>query len=159
MSLKTSAVNRYGLRRSFMNIRKCPWQVILSFYPVKIQVLRLFFTERTIKIQSGDLKSRIDACQKDCASLKDKFYNRLHLDTNTQVKVGLQQTGTFLLTYLLNFFSNLFAVGIGRTLNAMIDDKLGASELHSSIIGNNLFKFTQRIRFASGWPHLTAPGI
>ena len=31
------------------------------------------------------------------------------------------------------FFSNLFSVGIGRMMNAMIDDKLGAFELHSSI--------------------------
>jgi len=30
--------------------------------------------ERTVKIQSGDLKSRIDTCQKDCASLKDRFH-------------------------------------------------------------------------------------
>ncbi|KAF8817315.1 ankyrin, partial [Phlegmacium glaucopus] len=42
---------------------------------------------RTVKIQiPGDLKSRIDKCQKSCAALKDDFYSRLHLDTNTQVK-------------------------------------------------------------------------
>jgi hypothetical protein len=51
----------------------------------------LFFTERTIKIKSDDLKSRIDACQKDCASLKDRFSIRVHVATNIQV----QQTGTF----------------------------------------------------------------
>ncbi|KAF8817223.1 hypothetical protein BYT27DRAFT_7075154 [Phlegmacium glaucopus] len=49
---------------------------------------------RTVKIQiPGDLKSRIDECQKSCATLKDDFYSRLHLDMNTQVK----ETGTFLL--------------------------------------------------------------
>jgi hypothetical protein len=77
-------------------------------YPVKLQI-QLFFTERTVKIQGGDLKSRIDKCQKDCASLKDTFYNRLHLDTNIQVK------------------------GIGRTLKAIKDDKLGTFKLHSSL--------------------------
>ena len=52
-----------------------------------------FFTGRTVKIQIGDLKSRIDTCQKDCASLKDKFFSRIHLATNMQV----QQNGTFYL--------------------------------------------------------------
>ena len=37
-------------------------------------------------IQIGDLKSRIDSCQKDCASLKDKFFSRIHLDTNRMLK-------------------------------------------------------------------------
>jgi hypothetical protein len=99
MSLKISAVNRYGLRRSFMNIPNCPWQVIRSFTLLNFKSNNCFL-ERTVKIQSGSLKSRIDACQKNCASLKDSFYSRLHLDTNIQVKeikVGLQQTGTFLL--------------------------------------------------------------
>ena len=30
-------------------------------------------------------------------------------------------------------FSNLFVVGIGRMMNAMMDDKLGTFEFHSSI--------------------------
>ena len=56
-------------------------------YPVKLQVERLFlFTERTVKIGLGDLKLRIDTCQKDCAFLKDRFLSRIHLDTNIQVK-------------------------------------------------------------------------
>ena len=95
-----------------------------------------FFTERTVKINSGDLESRIDACQKDCASLKDRFNTRVQIDTNIQVKEikgGVQQTGTFLLVCRC-LFSNLFAVGIGRMMKAMIDDKLGDFELHSSII-------------------------
>ena len=94
-----------------------------------------FFTERTVKIKSGNLKSRIDTCQKDCASLKDSFYSRLHLDTNIQVKeikIAVQQTGTFFLVCSC-LFSNLIAVRIGRTLNAMKDDKLGALKLHSFI--------------------------
>jgi hypothetical protein len=57
------------------------------------------------------LKSRIDQCQKGCASLKDNFQSRLNLDTNIQTK------------------------HIRRTLNAIKDDKLGTFELHSS---NNL---------------------
>jgi len=67
------------------------------------------FVGRTVKIQMpGDLKSRIDACRKNCAALKDDFYSRLHIDTNTQVKetntqvreikAGLYQNGTFLLS-------------------------------------------------------------
>ena len=73
------------------------------------------FVGRTVKIQiPGDLKSRIDVCRKNCAALKDDFYSRLHIDTNTQVKetntqvkeannqlteikAGLHQNGTFLL--------------------------------------------------------------
>ena len=58
------------------------------------------FSVRTIKIKSGDLKSRINTCQKDCSSLKDRFNTRLHVDTNAQVKEikgGVQQTGTLLL--------------------------------------------------------------
>jgi hypothetical protein len=65
------------------------------------------FSERTVKIQSGDLKSRIDACQKDSASLKDRFNSRLNLDTNIQVKeikVGLQQTGAFFYLFVDTFF-------------------------------------------------------
>ena len=46
----------------------------------------MLFTGRTIKIISGDLKSRIDTCQKDCASLKDRFNSRLLIDTNIQMK-------------------------------------------------------------------------
>ena len=71
-------------------------------YPLKLQAssLTIVFTERIVKIQSGDLKSRINMCQKDCASLKDRFSIRVHVDTNIQVKEikgGVQQTGTFLL--------------------------------------------------------------
>ena len=44
------------------------------------------FSERTVKIRIGALKSRIDTCQKDCALLKDRFLVRIHLDTNIQVK-------------------------------------------------------------------------
>ena len=92
---------------------------------------------RTLKIQGSDLKSRIDACQKDCASLKDKFYGRLHLDTNIQVKeikVDLQHAGTSFFFFLVDIFSSdNFTVGIGRMLNAIKDEKLGAFELHSSI--------------------------
>ena len=73
------------------------------------------FVGRAVKIQiPGDLKSRIDVCRKNCATLKDDFYSRLHIDTNTQVKetntqvkeannqlteikAGLHQNGTFLL--------------------------------------------------------------
>ena len=57
----------------------------------------MFFTERTIKIKTGDLKSRIDTCQKDCASLKDRFNTRLHVDTNIQVKEMKAGMGTFFL--------------------------------------------------------------
>ena len=48
-----------------------------------------------------------------------------------EIKAGLQKNGTFLSFDAL--FSNLFAVGTGRILKAMKDDKLGAFELHSSI--------------------------
>jgi hypothetical protein len=47
-------------------------------------------------------------------------------------------------------------VGIGRTLEAIKDDKLGTFEfLFSSIIHS----FSQREIFASGYPRLTLPGI
>ncbi|KAG6906173.1 hypothetical protein DXG01_015448 [Tephrocybe rancida] len=68
----------------------------------------------TVKIQiPGGLKSRIDACQACCTTLKDSFSSRLHIDTNTQVKemkAGLQQTG--------------------QMLEAIKDDKL-AQKIHS----------------------------
>jgi len=93
-----------------MNIRNCPLQVIRSCILLNFKFDHcLFFTERTIKIGSGDFKSRIDSCQKDSASLKHSLHTRVNLDTNIQVK------------------------GIGRMVKAMIDDKLGAVELHSSI--------------------------
>ena len=85
----------------------------------------MLFTGRTIKIISGDLKSRIDTYQKDCASLKDRFSIRIHVDTNIQVTEMKVNIGTFLLSCLFVPFSNLFAVNVGR----MIDDELGASEL------------------------------
>ena len=59
----------------------------------------MFFTERIIKIKSGGLKSRIDTCQKDCASLKDRFNTRFLLGINNHVKEikgGMEKTGTFL---------------------------------------------------------------
>ncbi|KAG6912699.1 hypothetical protein DXG01_012793, partial [Tephrocybe rancida] len=69
---------------------------------------KLHWAGRTVKIQiPGGLKSRIDACRACCATLKDSFNSRLHIDTNIQVKeikAGLQQTG--------------------RTLEAIKDDKL-----------------------------------
>ncbi|KAG6916635.1 hypothetical protein DXG01_006055 [Tephrocybe rancida] len=75
---------------------------------------KLAWAGRTVKIQiSGGLKSRIDACRARCASLKDSFNSRLHIDTNTRVRgimAGLQQTG--------------------QTLEAVKDDKL-AKEIHS----------------------------
>ena len=58
-------------------------------FPVNFKFNIFFFspsTERTAKILIGDLKSRVDTCQKDCASLKDRFLNRINLDTNIQVK-------------------------------------------------------------------------
>ena len=75
-------------------------------YSVELQAQRWFLTDRTVKICSGDLKSRIDAYQKACASLKDRFNSGLLVDTNIQVKeikVGVQQTGTFFLVCLLHF--------------------------------------------------------
>ena len=84
----------------------------------------MLFTERTIRTISGDLKSRIDTCQKDCASLKDRFSIRVHVDTNIQVKEMKFDMGTYLLLCLFMPFSNLFAANIGR----MVDDELGASE-------------------------------
>ena len=89
MLLETLAVNRYGLRRSFTNTRNCPWQVIRSFVLLTSSLTFPFFppsTERTAKILIGDLKSRIDTCQKDCTSLKDRFFSIILLDTNIQVK-------------------------------------------------------------------------
>ena len=65
-------------------------------YPVKSS-LTFLFTERTIKIISGDLKSRIGTCQKNCASLKDRFSIGVHVDTNIQVKEMNTNMGTFLL--------------------------------------------------------------
>ena len=86
----------------------------------------MFFTERTIKIKTGSLKLHIDTCQKDCAYLKEWFNTRLSVDTNLQVKEvmgGMQQTGAYLCVCWC-LFPNLFMVGIGRMMNAMIDDKL-----------------------------------
>ena len=61
------------------------------------KVQRFFVTERTVKINIGDFKSRIETCQKDCASLKDRFSIRVHIDTNIQVKEMKVDMGTFLL--------------------------------------------------------------
>ena len=93
----------------------------------------MLLSERTVKLQSGDLKSRIDACQKDCASLRDRFNTRLHVDTNIQVKEMKVGIGTFLLVCSY-FFSDLITAGIGRMLNAIKDDKLGTFESHSFYI-------------------------
>ena len=80
-----------------MNIRNCPCQVIRSFVLLDFKSERLFFTERAVKINIGDLKLRIETCQKDCASLKDRFTIRVHVDTNIQVKEMKVDMGTFLL--------------------------------------------------------------
>ena len=53
-----------------------------------------------MKIISGDLKSRIQTCQKDCASLKDRFSIGVHVDTNIQVNEMNVNMGTFLLACL-----------------------------------------------------------
>ena len=81
---------------------KLPWagnSIPLLLDPVKSN--NGLFVARTVKIQiPGGLKLRIDKCRNSCAALKDAFYGRLHLDTNTQVKeikVGLHQNGTLLL--------------------------------------------------------------
>jgi hypothetical protein len=77
-----------------------------------LTIVFFFFTERTVKIRIGELKSRIDTCRKDCASLKDKFFSRIHVDTNLQVKeikVGVQQAGISLLVFCC-LFSDLFAM-------------------------------------------------
>ena len=76
-------------------------------FPVKFQVsncVTILFTERTIKIISGDLKSRIETCQKGCASLKDRFSIGVHVDTNIQVKEMNVNMGTFLLVCLFICF-------------------------------------------------------
>ena len=93
----------------------------------------MFFTERTVKINIGDFKSRIETCQKDCASLKDRFTIRVHVDTNIQVKEMKVDLGTLFFTCLSILFSNIFVVGTGRMMNTIKDEKLGAFELHSSI--------------------------
>jgi hypothetical protein len=54
------------------------------------------FSVRTVKINIGDLKSRIETCQKDCASLKDRFSIRVGVNTNLDVK----KMGTFLLFFV-----------------------------------------------------------
>ncbi|KDR70450.1 hypothetical protein GALMADRAFT_885433 [Galerina marginata CBS 339.88] len=63
---------------------------------------KLTWAGRTVKLQiPSDLKSRIDACRKSCIALKDKFYSRLHIDTNTRVRefeAGQQQMGRTLET-------------------------------------------------------------
>ena len=72
--------------------------MIRSFSLLNFKSYDCFFTERTVKIQSGDFKSRIDGCKKGCASLKDRFNSRLHVDTNIQVKEirgGVEQTGAY----------------------------------------------------------------
>ena len=82
------------------------------------------FAERIVKIQiSSDLKSRIAGCQKSCASLKDSFYNRIHLDTNVQV----DKISMFLLAWRW-FLSELTLADIERTLDAIKDDTLGTFE-------------------------------
>ena len=86
-----------------MNIRNCPFLVISSFTSLNFKSYDSS-SDRVSKIGSGDFKSRIDACQKDCAFLRDRFRIQvgLRLDTNIQMKmkgnkVGVQQPGKFLL--------------------------------------------------------------
>ena len=65
-----------------------PWAgnlIALPLDPVKSN--DGLFVGRTVELQTpGDLESRVDACRKNCAALKDDLYSRLHCDTNTQVK-------------------------------------------------------------------------
>ena len=48
-----------------------------------------------------------------------------------EIKGGVQQTGTFFLVLLGTLFYNLSVMVIGWMMNALMDDKLGAFELHS----------------------------
>ncbi|KDR74231.1 hypothetical protein GALMADRAFT_571929 [Galerina marginata CBS 339.88] len=47
---------------------------------------KLSFARRTGEIQILGLKSRIENCQKSCATLKVKLADRINVDTNTRVK-------------------------------------------------------------------------
>ena len=98
------AISRQSLQVASLihEYTKLPWagnSVLLLRVSVKSN--NDLFVARTVKIQiPGDLKSRIDVCRKNCAALKDGFYGRVHIDTNTQVKeikTGLHQNGIFLL--------------------------------------------------------------
>jgi len=84
------AISRQSLQVASLihEYTKLPWggnSVLLLLDLVKSN--NCLFVGRAIKIQiPGDLKSRIEVCRKNCAALKDDFYSRLHIDTNTQVK-------------------------------------------------------------------------
>jgi len=98
------AISRQSLQVASLihEYTKLPWAGdSILLLQVFIKSNNGLFVARTVKIQiPGDLKSRIDVCRKKCAALKDDFYSRVHIDTNTQVKeikAGLHQNGTFLL--------------------------------------------------------------
>jgi hypothetical protein len=101
------------------------------------------FVVRTLKIQiPNGLKSRIAGCQKNCAYLKDRLSNRIWVDTNTQVH-----------------HNSMFLLGVGRTLEAIKDDKLGTFKFLFSLITKIIRSIPQRKRLGTGYPHLIAPGI
>ena len=118
------------------------------------------FLVRTVKIQ-GDLKSRIEECRDSCTALMSKLSRRINVDTNTRVKKiedGLHQTGTFLLfDDVLSLIS--FMASIGRTLEAIKDDKLGTFEFLFSSIIKIIRSTPQRKGFTRGYPRLTAPEV
>ena len=104
------AISRQSLQVASLihEYTKLPWAG--NSVPLLLDLVKSnngLFVGRAVKIQiPGDLKSRIDACRKNCVALKDDFYSRVHIDTNTQVKeannqlkeinAGLHQNGTFL---------------------------------------------------------------
>jgi len=95
------------------------------------------FIGRMVKIQiPGGLKLRIEECQESCATLKDKFYSRIHLDTNTQVKATLRQNSMFLPQWQCPL-SGLFTADMGRKLKAIVNDQLGTFGFVFSLMINN----------------------
>jgi hypothetical protein len=80
-----------SLIHEYTKLSRAGNSILLLLDPVKSND-DLFVARIATNQISGDLKSRIDVCRKSCAALKDGFYSRLHLDTNTQAK----QNGTFL---------------------------------------------------------------
>ena len=155
------AISRQSLQVASLihEYTKLPWAgnsvaVLLGF----VKSNNGLFVARTVKIQiPGDLKSRIDICRKNCAALKDDFYGRVHIDTNTRTKeigAGLHKIGTFY--FCDHELSESTLANIGRRLETITDDQLGSFEfLCSSII----IQFSQRKTFASGYPRPTAPRI
>ncbi|KAH9477165.1 Vegetative incompatibility protein HET-E-1 [Psilocybe cubensis] len=47
---------------------------------------RSSFAVRTLKLGAGSMSERIEACQSRCLALKDRFYERVQLETNKTVK-------------------------------------------------------------------------